>query len=59
MPSIVSCFMLGLGDLTMSPKLNARVVEYAIKMRHVKKWKKRLYALLYGCNSLEMLNKIR
>lgn len=43
----------------MSPSLERRIYEYAVAHRHQMRWKRRLYMMLYGCNSLVLLSRIR
>lgn len=43
----------------MQPTLFKRILHFAEANRKNPKWKKRLYALLYGCVDLTTLNKIR
>lgn len=39
--------------------MRKRLIEYAVARRHEKKWKKRLYALLYNCRDIAMLARLK
>lgn len=43
----------------MMQSLNDRIIIYAAEHRHIAKWKKRFFALLYGCNSIAILARIK
>lgn len=43
----------------MSTAFRNKLIKYALRNRHRAIWKKRLYALMYGCNSLSRLARIK